>query len=492
MRSALHRRTSVRVTGIVLAGAMLAATLAGTATAQPADLATSPAPDGVSDHVEFPQNYAVNAFEIRNRDYDRSYKKSTRAVKRAVRAEGGEILRSYPKIGVVIAQAQDASFAEALRSEEYADTVESLGATRTSVTTTPDRQADPYGVFQEPTIEPEPLEGDQWGNEALDSLEANEIQPGDPGVIVGVLDSGIDSTHEDLAEAVDTSLGADCTNNGILDTSPGAGEPTSSFHGTHVGGTIGAQRNGVGIAGIAPGVTLASIKVVNADGYIFPEYAICGFMHAVKIDADITNNSYYIDPWLFWCPDDAEQGPVLEAVQRMIEWTHRKGGINVAAAGNADYDLANKTTDSSSPNDGDVIPNRPVDGCFDMPTELPGVVTVSATQEDGQRSSFSNYGDGVIDVSAPGSSVLSTVWPGGGYGYASGTSMASPHAAGVAALALSQYPDLTPEELRTHIETTAVDVPCPDGDTECTGTPEYNGYFGHGLVNALNAVGGAG
>lgn len=490
MRTALHRRTSVRLTGVALAGALIAATLAGTATARPADTATTTTPAGGSVH-EYPQNYAINAFEVRDGINDRSYKENTRAVKRAVRAEGGEILRSYPKIGVVIAQAQDASFAEALRSAEYADVVESLGATRTSATTMPDREVDPHGMFQQPEIEPEPLEDDQWGNEALDSLAANEIQPGSEDVIVAVLDSGVESTHEDLAESVDTSLGADCTNNGILDTSEGAGEPTTSFHGTHVGGTIGAQRNGVGIAGIAPGVTLASVKVVNADGFIFPEVAICGFMHATKIDADITNSSYYIDPWLYWCPDDAEQGPVLEAVTRAIEWTHKKGAVNVASAGNADTDLANKTTDSSSPNDTTPIPNRPVDGCFDMPTELPGVVTVAATEEDGDKSSFSNYGDGVIDVTAPGTNVLSTCWSGAGAGdycYASGTSMSSPHVAGVAALALSQYPDLTKRELRRHLEDTATDVPCPAGDSECTGSDEYNGYFGHGLVNALNAV----
>lgn len=498
MRTALHRRTSVRLTGVALAAALVAATLAGTATARPADTATESTPAGVSDHIQFPQNYAINAFEVRDGINDRSYKETTRAVKRAVRAEGGEILRSYPKIGVVIARAQDAAFAEALRSDEYADVVESMGATRTSATTVPDRQLDPHGVFQEPTIEPEPLEDDQWGNEALDSLAANEIQPGSEDVIVAVLDSGVESTHEDLVGAVDTSLGADCTNNGVLDTSPGAGEPTNSFHGTHVAGTIGAQRNGVGIAGIAPGVTLASVKVVNPDGFIFPEVAICGFMHATKIDAHITNSSYYIDPWLYWCPDDAEQGPVLEAVQRAIKWTHRKGAINVASAGNADYDLANKTTESSSPNDGGIPPieDRPVDGCFDMPTELPGVVTVAATQEnasptDGFKSSFSNYGDGVIDVTAPGSAVLSTCWSGQGIGpycTASGTSMSSPHVAGVAALALSQYPDLTKRELRRHLETTAEEIACPAGNTECTGSLNYNGYFGHGQVNALNAV----
>lgn len=371
------------------------------------------------------------------------------------------ILRSFPKIGVAVAQTEDKNFDDRLRAPKYANRIESLGATRTSPTSDPDLRKSPQDLGRPALIEPEPLEDDQWGNEALESLEANEIQPGSPDVLVGVFDSGIDSEHEDLAAAIDRDASVDCTNNGRENTDEAAWNPTAFAHGTHVAGTVAAQRNGIGVAGIAPGVKLASIKVVNDDGFIFPEYAICGFMWAPKHGIDIINHSYYIDPWLFWCADDPEQGAVQESVRRAAAWSKRQGILSVAAAHNQAYDLANKTTDSTSPNDSEPIPDRPVnEDCLMLPGELPGVVTVSATTSDGDKASFSNYGDGVIDVAGPGQDILSTLWP-SGYGYYSGTSMASPHVAGVGALALSENPSLRPRELRKLIAATAVDVPCP-------------------------------
>ena len=114
------------------------------------------------------------------------------------------------------------------------------------------------------------------------------------------------------------------------------------------------------------------------------------------------------------------------------------------------------------------------------------VFCVSSTQQDGAKSSFSNYGDGIIDVAAPGTRIPSTVL-GGGWGYASGTSMASPHAAGVAALLLSTHPGASDEQLLSLLRSEADDKPCP-ADARCTGTPAYNGFFGDGLVDALDAV----
>ena len=93
------------------------------------------------------------------------------------------------------------------------------------------------------------------------------------------------------------------------------------------------------------------MKVGNDDGFIFPEYAMCAFMWSAKQGFEVTNSSYYIDPWLFWCADDPDQGAVQESMSRAIAYSHKKGVVNVAAAGNANYDLANKTTDSTSPND---------------------------------------------------------------------------------------------------------------------------------------------
>ena len=113
----------------------------------------------------------------------------------------------------------------------------------------------------------------------IDVPEAQAVTTGDPSVVVGVLDSGISSTHPDLATQIAKDKSASCLG-GIVDTAEAAWNPTTSDHGTHVAGTIAAAINGVGIAGVAPGVKVASVKVVNDDGFIYPEAAVCGFMWA--------------------------------------------------------------------------------------------------------------------------------------------------------------------------------------------------------------------
>ncbi len=164
------------------------------------------------------------------------------------------------------------------------------------------------------------------------------------------------------------------------------------------------------------------------------------------------------------------------------------GVLAVAAAGNANYDLANKTTDNSSPNDSTPVPRTIDNNCLDMPTELPHVLTVASTVQGGAKSGFSNFGLNKIDVAAPGSSILSTI-PGGGYGKKSGTSMASPHVAGVAALAKSAHPWWGPLQIESALRKQADDVACPAViDARCTGTTANNAFFGEGNVDALDAV----
>ena len=479
------RRATYRLVTATAAIGLIASLTGGPAAAGPQDDTTaSPLAAGGGD--VFPMNYAINAFEVPGAKVDRTYKKSTRAVKRAVRAEEGIILRSFPKIGVVIAMGETADFVNGMRSDEHADVVESIGATRTSPTTLPNDGKVGQDLLRQPQLEPDPWEGEQWGNTETNSLAANEIEDGSKDVLVANLDSGMQWDHPDLVDVIDHEASVDCTNNGIEETDPSEWQATNGDHGTHTGGTIAAQRNGIGVAGIAPGVRIASVKVVNPDGFIFPEYAICGFMWATHHDAAVTNNSYYIDPWMYWCPEDEDQGAVLEAVGRALDWSTRQGVLNVASAGNANTDLANKTTDSSSPNDSQPIPDRPVDGCFDIPTEHDGVVTVSSTTQAGPKSSFSNYGFEVIDISAPGSNILSTV-TGDGYAFFSGTSMAGPHVAGVAALIKSQHPEYTPAEIAQVIYDSAEDRDC-GGASGCVGDAEYNGFFGHGVLDALAAV----
>lgn len=424
----------------------------------------------------------------------------SKLAERAVEAAGGSVVQSWPQIGVVIAQSTNPDFRADVRTGLFGRFVQSAGATRTAAVSegpatagpatagaaTADAAKGEASVEAAPVLDPR--EPEQWDMQAIKADKAHEITDGSRDVLVGVNDSGIDDQHPDLKPNFDAANSVNCVNNGRPDTTPGAWRPNGS-HGTHVAGTIAAARNGVGIVGVAPGVRIASVKVVNTDGFIYPEYAICGFIWAAEHGMDVTNHSYFIDPWEFWCNDAGDQGAVQQAVRKAVNFATNKGVLSVAAAGNANYDLANKTTDSSSPNDTTPV-TRPINsGCLDMPTELPGVITVASTTKTGARSGFSNLGLNVIDVAAPGSSILSTI-PDGRYGTSSGTSMASPHVAGVAALMKSVHPSWGPRELTKALHMQADDVACPTApvDARCTGTTAENAFFGEGLVDALDAV----
>ncbi|WP_432547231.1 S8 family serine peptidase [Kineococcus sp. SYSU DK004] len=499
-RTTTTRTTTTSTRRTLATGAALAAAISLTVGAPHAGAAptASSATAGTSATAAaaVPMNYTVNVAKA-NRG-------QTLKVERAVTAAGGTVVQSWAEIGVVVAQSGRSDFAERLRAEKA---VESVGATRTAAVV----ETDPTWEISDPlrpgepgrgnartlaqrtgnvedatTAVPDPREGEQWDLQLIGADAAHQVTDGSRDVLVAVLDSGIEGGHPDLAPNVDTAASASCLS-GVPDTSYAAWQPTTSDHGTHVAGTIAAARNGIGIVGVAPGVRMSAVKVVNDDGFIFAEAAICGFMHAAATGADITNNSYYIDPWQFWCDDDADQRAVKTAVQRAVRYTQDRGIANVAAAGNSNVDLANKTVDTSSPNDSTPV-SRPIgNDCLDIPAEVEGVVTVSSTDRSGAKSSFSNYGDGVVDVAAPGRAILSTVL-GGGYGTKSGTSMASPHAAGVLALVKSAHPELSGAQLVERLEQQATDVPCPAGVQQCTGTKERNGFFGEGLVNAAAAV----
>jgi subtilisin family serine protease len=416
---------------------------------------------------------------------------------RAITDAGGTVVQDWPQIGVVVAHATHASFRDDLLDSRFGGAVQSVGATRTVAVTegTPAAHAQAAGQTQfdatAGVAAPDPRESEQWDMQQIKADQAHAITDGSRRVLVGVLDSGVDDTHPDLAPNFDAKDSVNCSNAGVPDTKPADWLPTTSGHGTHVAGTIAAARNGVGIVGVAPNVRIASVKVVNDDGFIYPEYAICGFMWATSHHMDVTNNSYYIDPWTYWCSDGADQQAGKDAVSRAVRWSEQHGVVSAAAAGNGNYDKAHKTTDPDSPDDSTPVDRTIDNNCSDIPTELPGVVTVASTTQALAKSSFSDYGQGVIDVAAPGSSILST-WPlsmpGGGYRVISGTSMASPHVAGVLALLKSRHPWASPAVLVWLLRAEADDVACPAGDARCTGSPGNNAFYGEGIVDALRAV----
>jgi subtilisin family serine protease len=455
--------------GLAAAGLALTTLGAGTAHAVPvADSAPGPL-----------MNYVVNT---------KASPGHVRKVEQAVEAAGGTVLQSYSQLGVVIAQSTNADFRADVTAARFGREVQSVGATRTAaVSEGPAGGLKSLGDVEAAPV-PDPREGEQWDMAQIKADQAHQITDGSRRVLVGINDSGVDDTHPDLAPNFDAADSVSCVNNGVPDTTEGAWRPTTSPHGTHVAGTVAAARNGIGIVGVAPNVRIASVKVVNDDGFIYPEYSICGFVWAAEHHMDVTNHSYFIDPFEFWCKDNGDQGAVQEAVRRAVEYATDRGVLSVAAAGNANYDLANKTTDDSSPNDSTPVTRNINNDCLDMPTELPGVITVASTTKTGTRSGFSNFGLNKIDVAAPGSSILSTL-PGGRYGLMSGTSMASPHVTGVAALMKSAHPWWGPRELEAALRSEADDTACPTTpDARCTGTTANNSFFGEGITDALDAI----
>jgi subtilisin family serine protease len=411
--------------------------------------------------------------------------KQTAGAAAAVTSNGGTVYASYDAIGVLVVHSATAGFAGRLRSVRG---VEKVGATRTS---------DVPAAAANPAIPPAPLERPDTSAEVprpdmtqIGADKAWAVNPGSSSVTVGVLDTGVDDQHPDLKANFDATRSASCAY-GRADLRPGAWRPVGE-HGTHVAGSIAAAKNGHGMVGVAPGVKVSSIRVAEPGSQLFfPENTVCAFVFAGDKGVSVTNNSYYVDPWLFNCPNNADQDAIAEAVRRAVAYADSKGVVNVAAAGNEDYDLAAKSTDGTSPDDSTPAPRTISEDCVSLPTELPGVVVVGSVDSRGEKSRFSNFGTGKISLAAPGEAVYSTI-PGGGYETNSGTSMASPHVAGVAALIRSTDPKSTPKQVRARLAAQANDRPCPAASGgECKGSDANNSYYGEGLVDAAEAVGAA-
>ncbi|MGP4090382.1 S8 family peptidase [Streptomyces sp. KR55] len=443
------------------------------------------------------------------------------SVEKAIAAAGGTVVTTYDKIGVIVVHSANPDFGAQIRTVRG---VQSAGATRTAplvaAGTTDEGAADYLTDAQAAKAEAaatpgsEPLEADQWDLRAIGADQAAQINPGSSKVTVAVIDTGVDDTHPDLAPNFSAGQSANCVG-GVADTSEGAWRPYTAedYHGTHVAGEIAAARNGVGVAGVAPGVKVSGIKVSDPhNGLFYPESVVCAFVFAADHGVEITNNSYYVDPWLYNCMDDPDQKAIVDAVNRAQLYAQKKGTLHLASAGNSNHDLdSDAIVDDSSPDDSTPV-ERTIDPheCFDVPTQLPGIVTVSATGVQNLKSYYSSYGKGVVDVAAPGGDrlyqipdtpskngrILSTM-PNNQYAFLQGTSMASPHAAGVAALLKSKHPWAGPAQLQALLKAQADNPGCPESydqdgngtqDAVCEGGDRVNGFYGFGIVNALRAV----
>jgi subtilisin family serine protease len=428
---------------------------------------------------------------------------------------GGSVVASYPQIGVVVAQSDAASFQDKISQDSRVWGAASTAAFGVQVDGSGlEATGPPAGDLPNfPANDAaEPLFPLQWDMRQIHTPEAHVITGGSPEILAGDIDTGLDFTHPDLAPNYDAASSADCSSGAPAPLLPG----NDVFgHGTHTAGTIAAAQNGIGIVGVAPRVKIAGIKSSNNSGFFFPEMVVCSFIWAASHGIDVTNNSYFADPWYFNCKTDPAQRAIWIAEQRAIKYAISRGVVVVAAATNFADDLAHPTRDIISPDTGPGIPRDITNACAVVPVEVPGVIGVSADGNRTIKSFYSDYGSGVIQVTAPGGDsilqrtaeapngrVLSTV-P-GGYAYAQGTSMATPHVTGVAALIESLYGPLSPGRVAAMLKQTADPIACPDAATlalyapfpqfsngepqVCQGGTGYNSWYGHGQVNALSAV----
>src|SRR5690242_9351253 len=395
---------------------------------------------------------------------------------------GGALVANYSQIGVVIARSSDPNFAAAVQqNSKVAGAASTAGfATRVS-----DTAAD-NGPVGPPVPVPgdDSLSGLQWDMKQIHAPEARAINGGSRNVVVGDIDTGLDWTHPDIAPNVDFADSASCVS-GAPNTDPNAWMDDNG-HGTHTAGTVAAAKNGIGIVGVAPHVKVAGIKAGNADGFFFPEAVVCAFVWAGSHHVNVTNNSYFADPWLFNCRNDAEQRAIWKAERRAISYAISKGVVVVAAEGNQADDLTHPTQDATSPDDSNPVLRQIHNDCAVVPVEVAGVVGVTADGNLQLKSFYSSYGSGTVQVIAPGGDsilqvtqeapngrVLSTypaaligtcrrpVFDGAAtYCYLQGTSMASPHVAGVAALIMSQGTK-SPGAVVSKLTNTADAMDCP-------------------------------
>jgi lantibiotic leader peptide-processing serine protease len=470
-------------------------------------------------------------------------------VDRLVAAAGGTIVARLPEIGGIAVQSANTAFVAqvsadpSVRSADVAVEAK-VGPVAESTPPSPPPNPNnggtvtPTGSDAQPM--PDSLGSEQWDKKKMNATPAGSyaIQPGRKDVRVAVLDTGVDRTHIDIAANLDQALSKSFV-------------PTEPFvqdlhgHGTWCASAVAAPINGVGVSGVAPNVTLVSLKVLSGAGsglFLFTDQAL---VYAGLNHFDVASMS--LGGFIPKCgnvknnPNGCDH-PDYILLNRAIQFARSNGVLPVAALGNEGFDLA--------------------DGAFfrdfvEAPGEMPGVVGVAATGYNDGKAFYSNYGMGKTDVSAPGGSTrdyrgipgqpgpcphgslcrLIGAWsstgtsapsdpieqctgPGGTppcflYGYVQGTSMATPNAAGVAALIISQYgdfaannqnkPHMSPTQVEQILQISANNQPCPEPKTvvqgpgfqfataTCQGASGtvgagYDNFFGKGIVDALKAV----
>ena len=509
---------------------------------------------------------------------------SAAAARAAIKAAGGKLLKENTQVGVATVKSSNPAFIAAVGRQSALvgaarnrpvgklpagprakDSVERLtAAERASVKRSASRGA---GSIPDQ----EPLADRQWDMRMIDATPSGSyrVNQGRRGVMVGIIDTGVDGHHPDIAPNFNRRLSRNFTTDIPLVDGPCEEEPDQSCqdpadvdehgHGTHVAGLVGAALNDLGTAGVAPRVTLVNLRAAQDSGYFFLQETVNAMVYAGLVGVDVINMSYFTDPWLYNCLDNPadspeaqlEQRTIRVATQRAINFARSLGVTPIGALGNQHTDLGNPTEDLISPDfpPGSEYPRDVDNSCITVPAETRGVLSISALGPSHKKADYSNYGIEQTDFSAPGGYfrdyfgtdqymqvenlnlspmpqdlaeaaleadpdtlfVLRDCRGGtcGYYQYLQGTSMAAPHATGVAALIVSAHGKrdrlhggltLAPGAVQRVLTRTAKQTPCPfppvftypdrdpSYDAACEGTLARNGIYGRGIVNALTAV----
>lgn len=440
------------------------------------------------------------------------------SIKDQLKSLNAEINSSMDQVGIVTVTSSDPNFAAKAKN------IKGVGSViRDLEVQWFDASEEVVIEFDEATYGNPPFSGDddyyfdlQWGHDAIDAPEAWNAGARGAGVRVAVLDSGFDLDHDDLAPNIDMAASTNFVPGEQLQYMlTGVGS-----HGSHTAGTIAAADNGFGIIGVAPEAELILVKVLRDSGSGAFSWIMSGILHAVAQDADVINmsigatlprNGKFLDD--NGTPDDPSDDfivneakavqELLNALSRVTSYAKQQGVTLIASAGNEAND---------GNHDGSQV---------HIPSGSIGVISISATAPRGWAlnpltanldllASYSNYGTPDVDFAAPGGDYLFAYEPGGfqiatiggvsqyayvfdyvfsagndnrpgrsSFYWSVGTSMAGPHAAGVAALIIGQNGgDMDPAQVEAVMKASADDL----------GKPGRDPLYGHGRVNAYKAV----
>jgi hypothetical protein len=364
---------------------------------------------------------------------------SATAAHAAIKAAGGTIVKENAHVGMATVKSSNAAFiaaagnqsalAGAARNQPVGKLPSGAGSPRDAVEREGEAQAIARAAATAATASPsagrvpgqEPLADKQWGMRQIDATPSGSyrVSQGRRSVLVGIMDTGIDASHPDIAPNFNRRLSVNFTTDIPLVDGPcevpscvDPPDVDEAGHGTHVAGIVAAALNGLGVSGVAPKVQLVNIRAGQDSGFFFLQPTVDAMVYAGLVGIDVINMSFFTDPWLYNCLDNpadspaeqAEQRTIRVVTQRAINFARSRGVTPVGALGNQNTDLGNPTFDNTSP---DFPPGsekeRTVDNsCITVPAETRGVIAISALGQSLKKAHYSNWGIEQTDFSAPG------------------------------------------------------------------------------------------